>query len=99
MPNGIPTCASRVKLGQVLDLADVHGAQMIALKESKLKDSFFHLRSRCISYIDLLDRKSVEEALYSSSAIYTTQVLILLVLLRKTSNLKYRVPDIGEERN
>ncbi|GFS63216.1 hypothetical protein TNIN_188521 [Trichonephila inaurata madagascariensis] len=37
--NGILTIATRLKLDQVLDLADVYGAQITALQESKLKDS------------------------------------------------------------
>ncbi|GFY35460.1 hypothetical protein TNCV_195531 [Trichonephila clavipes] len=37
--NGMSTSATRLKLDQVLDLADVHGAQIIALQESDLKDS------------------------------------------------------------
>ncbi|GFX92402.1 hypothetical protein TNCV_1706781 [Trichonephila clavipes] len=50
--NGISTSASRLKLDQVLDLADVHRAQIIALPESNLKDFTPPLRSRDLTFIE-----------------------------------------------
>ncbi|GFR12760.1 hypothetical protein TNCT_546801 [Trichonephila clavata] len=39
--NSLSTPTMKVKLDQLLDLADKHGVQIITLKETKLKEHFF----------------------------------------------------------
>ncbi|GFY52219.1 hypothetical protein TNIN_320921 [Trichonephila inaurata madagascariensis] len=55
--NRISISATRLKLDQILDLADIHGAQIIALQESNLKDStYFKNQGYNISRSDRKDK-------------------------------------------
>ncbi|GFY55528.1 hypothetical protein TNIN_353561 [Trichonephila inaurata madagascariensis] len=65
----------RVKLDQILDLADKHDVQIIALQETKLKEhSFKYITTQ---YIVLLDPVEVEVAWSSSSGIYSSRLSFL----------------------